>query len=141
VIILDTNVVSEPVRPHPERCVLDWLDGQDAEQVRITVITAAELRAGIALLPEGRRRAELGTRVEDLITRQFARRIASFGIDSTAHYAWIIARRRALGRPITVQDALIASIARAHHAVVATRNTTEIEECGIDLIKPWEVDR
>lgn len=138
-IILDTNVVSEAMHLTPERRVLDWLDSQRWDDVYITAMTAAELRAGVATLPHGRRREEIDAQVESVITGQFARRVAPFDVESSAAYAAIVAARRAIGRPISVSDAQIAAIARARGATVATRNVPDFEGCGVEIVDPWDV--
>lgn len=138
-IILDTDLVSEIMRPRPDSHVVAWMNDQDRNQVRIAAITAAELRVSVACLPEGRRRERLDSQVEEMLTETFVRRILPFGVESTPHYAQIIAHRRSLGRPVAVADAQIGAIARAHHAILATRNTSDFDGCGIDLVNPWEL--
>jgi predicted nucleic acid-binding protein len=137
VIILDTNVVSELLRPAPDRNVISWVDAQDATEVVITAITAAELRAGVAFLPRGRRKATIATQVEALLEGTFADYVLPFENDSSGHYAAVLAARRRAGRPISALDAQIAAICLQHDAVLATRNTADFARTGTRLINPW----
>lgn len=138
-IVLDTNVVSEAMRRDPDPAVLRWLDEQDGSETALSVVTAAELRAGVAVLPEGRRRMDLHERVETVLTGTFHDRIFAFGEDATPAYADIVATRRRSGRPISVQDAQIAAVCRSEGASLATRNTADFDGTGVDLINPWEL--
>lgn len=108
-IVLDTNVVSELVRPAPRQAVIEWVDRHDSADLVITALTAAEVRAGVALLPQGRRKRDAGLRMESLLTETFAGYVLAFDIDSSAHYPGILAVRRRAGRPISAFDAQIAS--------------------------------
>ena len=137
-IVLDTNVVSELVRATPSRSVINWLDVQDSAELMITALTAAEVRAGVALLPSGRRRHDIGRQMETLLTETFAGYVLAFDVDSTPHYADILASRTRAGRPISAIDAQIAAISRQHEATLATRNTADFINTGLDLINPWE---
>lgn len=136
-IVLDTNVLSELVRPRPEPSVVDWVNRQRAGELVITALTAAEVRAGVALLERGRRQRDIDTRVEELLTAVFADRVLAFGLDSTAEYARIVATRRRAGRPIGVVDAQIAAICARHHSSLATRNVDAFEGVGVRLVNPW----
>jgi len=138
VIVLDTNVVSELMQPAPTLAVLDWVDSREPSELVITAITAAELRAGVALLPVGRRRNEIGRRMESLVTRTFAGSVLPFDVDATTHYAEVIAARRRSGKPISAMDAQIAGICRRHEATLATRNRKDFAATGVELIDPWE---
>ncbi|KGJ23449.1 type II toxin-antitoxin system VapC family toxin [Paracoccus sanguinis] len=137
-IILDTNVVSELLRPAPEQRVVAWLAGLDGAGVYLTTITEAELRLGVAILPEGRRRDELAEMIDRIIREDFAGRILPFDSRAAEAFAAIAAARRAIGRPILHADCQIAAIARVHGASVATRNMPDFTDCGIDLINPWK---
>jgi predicted nucleic acid-binding protein len=139
VIVLDTNVVSELARPSPNPNVIDWIDAHNSAELVITALTAAEVRAGVALLPSGRRSREIGLRMEVLLTETFAGYVLAFDIDSTSHYADILAARTRAGRTISAVDAQIAAISRQHQATLATRNIADFAGTGIDLINPWEV--
>ena len=136
-IVLDTNVVSELLRPVPSSQVEAWLSAQDGEQVYFTAVGEAELRHGVAVLPAGRRRTALTKAIEGILDQDFRGRILPFDSAAAKAYAAIAAERRAAGRPISQFDCQIAAIARANAAAVATRNTTDFEACGIQLLDPW----
>ncbi len=136
-IVLDTNVVSEIMKPAPSEKVVHWLASQESASVFTTVITQAEILYGIEVLPPGRRRQSLSDVVEDTFRLDFESRILSFDEESGRRYARIRAGRKATGRPIAQSDAMIAAIASVHRAAVATRNTADFEQCGIRLINPW----
>ncbi len=136
-IVLDTNVVSELARPTPDPVVLEWLGAQPPTDVFLSAVTEAELRYGLALMPEGRRRSELAVIIDDFLEGEFAGRLLPFGSFAARAYAIVAARRRAAGRPIAPFDGQIAAIARSLGASVATRDTRGFEGCGVDLINPW----
>ena len=136
-IILDTNVLSELLRPAPAGQVERWLAAQDGAKVYFTTVGEAELRLGVAILPAGKRRATLTTAIEGLLDEDFRDRILPFDRPAARAYATIAAERRAAGRPISQFDCQIAAIARAREATVVTRNTSDYEGCGIELIDPW----
>lgn len=136
-IVLDTNVLSELLRPAPEPRVEAWLAVQEGASVYFTAVGEAELLHGIALLPVGKRRSSLARAIESILEEDFRDRILSFDRGAAQAYAAIAADRRAAGRPISQFDAQIAAIARAHQAAVATRNVPDFSGCGIDVIDPW----
>ena len=136
-IILDTNVVSEILRPVPEQHVVDWLAAQDGAVIYLTAITEAELRHGVAILPEGKRREGLAAMIDQIVREDFAGRVLPFDSPAAEVFAVIGVARRAIGRPILQADCQIAAIARVHGATVATRNTPDFADCGINLINPW----
>ncbi|MCL4843079.1 MAG: type II toxin-antitoxin system VapC family toxin [Bryobacteraceae bacterium] len=136
-IILDTNVISEMMKPEPDSNVDAWLANQPPELVYTTAVTAAEIRSGIEILPAGNRRHSLQTAADRLLAGLFAGRILPFDEPAAPDYAEIVARRRALGLPAGAFDALIAAIARHHGAVLATRDTQDFAHCGIRLVNPW----
>jgi predicted nucleic acid-binding protein len=138
VIVLDTNVLSEVARPKPNPAVLEWVDAQDSSTLVITALTAAEVRAGVAILPDGHRKREVGLRMESLLAETFAGFILAFDVGSSDHYADIVAGRRRAGRPISAFDAQIAAVCRQHEASLATRNTADFTDTGIQLINPWD---
>jgi predicted nucleic acid-binding protein len=140
-ILLDTNVVSEIIRPTPEPAVEAWLATQPEASVFICATTEAELRYGVALLPAGRRRSILAADVERMLTVVFSGRILVFDSAAAIEYAVVAADRRASGRPISFADAQIAAIARSRGAGLATRNVSDFEGCGIDLVDPWRAPR
>ena len=138
-IILDTNVISELLRPEPAKQVERWLAAQDGAQVYFTSIGEAELRHGVAILPAGKRRNALTAAIEGLLDEDFRDRVLPFDRAAALSYASIAAARRAAGRPISQFDCQIAAIALTHKAAVATRNTSDYEGCGVELINPWTV--
>jgi toxin FitB len=137
VIVLDTNVLSELLRPEPATGVVAWVDAQESAELAITVITAAELRAGVAFLPRGRRRTAIGRSVELLLVETFAGSVLPFDEGAAIEYADVVARRRRAGAPITALDAEIAAICRLYGASLATRNTSDFEGTGVRLLDPW----
>jgi len=137
-ILLDTNVISELLRPAPAPSVETWLAAQDGPDVYLSAVSEAELRLGVALLPAGSRRAALAGAIDTILAEDFRARILPFDSAATRAYAAIVAERRSAGRPISQFDAQIAAIARANGATVATRNVRDFETCGIDLIDPWQ---
>ena len=139
-IIVDTNVVSELLRPEPELRVERWLSQQDGQDVYLTAISEAELRHGLAIMPAGKRRTALVDAVDHILREDMAGRILPFDSAAAQSYAIIAAGRRAAGRPIMQADCQIAAIAHVHGAPVATRNTPDFEGCGIDLINPWNAE-
>ena len=136
-IVLDTNVVSELLRPAPATQVEAWLSAQDGATVYFTAVGEAQLRHGVAILPAGRRRTALSGAVEGILEEDFRDRILPFDRAAARAYAAIAAERRAAGRPISQFDCQIAAIARAHGAAAATRNTSDYAGCGIEVIDPW----
>lgn len=139
-IVLDTNVVSELLRPVPAPQVEAWLSAQEGATVYFTAVGEAELRHGVAILPAGRRRKALAEAVDAVLEEDFRDRILPFDRLAARAYAAIAAARRAAGQPISQFDAQIAAIALANGAAVATRNTGDFAGCGIALIDPWESD-
>ena len=137
-IVLDTNVISDAMKPSPHHAVDVWLRGLDVE-VAISAITMAELLAGIARLPEGERKRALSRRIDavlDLYRGTGA--ILPFDEAAAAHYAEILVARDQAGSPISTADAQIAAICRAHGATCATRNVKGFVHTGVELINPWE---
>ena len=136
-ILLDTNVISELMRPVPSSVVESWMTGQPTASLFISAITEAELRYGLALLPEGQRRRNLLSQMEAMLAEDFAGRILPFDRSSAVTYAQITAARRHAGRPIAQLDAQIAAIAAARGAAVATRNIADFDGCGVVVLNPW----
>ena len=137
-LLLDTNVVSELMRPGPDARVLSWVAAQPLLEMAIATITVMEVRFGIALLPRSRQRTELDTRFRQLLAQAFAGRVLAFDQPAAEACAEIRARRRQLGNPIAIEDGMIAAIARVHGAPVATRDLRGFEDCGLSLIDPWQ---
>lgn len=140
-VVIDTNVVSELMRLKPDPAVLAWFSGHDSADLYLTAVTEAELRAGAAILPAGRRRDRLAAEVDAMVREDFARRVLPFDSAAARAYGDIAAARRSLGRPILEADCQIAAIARAKDAAVATRNTGDFKHCGISVLDPWSGDR
>ena len=139
-ILLDTNVLSEFMRPAPAPQVVAWLDAQPTDRVWVSAITRAEIELGVALLPEGRRKLGLQQAVSAMFVEDFAGRCLPFDEVAAPLYARIVTQRTRQGRPITVEDAQIAAIALAHGLILATRNTRDFEEIeGLSLLNPWSL--
>lgn len=137
-IILDTNVISEVTsRRQMDRNVRDWMIAQRLQDLHVTSITVAELLYGLALMPESSRKERLRQTTSAFI-EHFRHRTFSFSSAAAPHYAAIMAARRSQGRPIGVQDAMIAAIARSHGAAVATRNVKDFEGTDVTVINPWD---
>lgn len=138
-IVLDTNVVSELMRPEPASSVLAWLREQPGNDLYTTAITVAEIRYGIARLPDGRRRAALDQAAGEVFAA-FPTQVLAFDLAAADAYADIVAHLDNLGTPIDGFDAQIAAICRTHAAVLATRNTKDFTDTGIRIINPWQDD-
>jgi predicted nucleic acid-binding protein len=136
-IIVDTNVVSELLRPTPEPRVEAWLAARDGLDIYLTAISEAELRYGVAIMENGKRRDVLSEAIDRILRDDMAGRVLAFDSAAAEAYAAIAASRRAAGRPIAQADCQIAAIARVRGATVATRNIADFEGCGIDVINPW----
>ena len=136
-IVLDTNVISELMRPSPDSGVVDWVVRQAAPDLHVSAISEAELRYGAEVLPKGRRRNGLLDEIEGMLREDFGGRVIPFDSYAAKAYAAIAAARRAAGRPISHADCQIAAIARALGASVATRDADGFEGCGIEVINPW----
>ncbi len=136
-IILDTNVVSEPLRAEPEPAVLAWLDAQAPATLCITSITLAELLAGVAALPAGRRRNKLGQALTEQMLPLFEGRVLAFDTRAAHAYSQVHSGAQAVGNPISFADGAIAAIAAAHGFAVATRNVRDFKGTGVGVIDPW----
>jgi predicted nucleic acid-binding protein len=139
VIILDTNVISELARQIPDTGVLAWLDSLEISEVATTAVTAAELRYGVARLPDGHRKRELAVVIRGILIEDFYGRVLPFDERASIRYADVVTGRERIGRPIGVADAQIAAICRDSGAILATRNTADFEETGIELVDPWKL--
>jgi len=138
VILLDTNVLSELIRPEPNEGVTTWLDSLDSAAVATTAITAAELRYGVARMPAGQRRERLNEAIRGLIEDDLEGRVEPFDAAAATHYAALVSDRDKAGRPISMADGQIAAICRKLGATLATRNTSDFQDTGIDLLDPWQ---
>lgn len=136
-ILLDTNVVSEPLRQVPEARVIDWIDAQPLETLYLSAITVAELRAGVALLPEGARRATLRENLEKRVLPMFAGRVLSFDIACTKAYAELLAKARSACVAVETVNACIAAVALTNGFNVATRDAHPFEAAGLAVVNPW----
>jgi toxin FitB len=139
VIILDTNVISELARQIPDTGVLAWLDSLEISEVATTAVTAAELRYGVARLPDGHRKRELTVVIRGILVEDFYGRVLPFDERASIRYADVVTNRERIGRPIGAADAQIAAICRDSGATLATRNTADFEETGIELVDPWKL--
>lgn len=136
-IFLDTNVLSELMKANGAQPVLAWISRQNRDDLYTTAITQAEILAGLAILPEGRRRTALQDMADEMFSVDLRGRVIGFDADSALQYAEVISLRRKAGRPIEPPDAIIAAIARVHGAAVATRNIGDFEGCGMTIHDPW----
>ena len=136
-IILDTNVLSELMRPKPSPVVVAWVARQPAAELFTTSISEAEIFYGIELLTKGKRREGLLAAAEAMFAEDLAGRIFGFESEAARVFSKIAANRRALGRPISHADAQIAAIARVRGAKLATRSVADFEGCGLDVVDPW----
>jgi predicted nucleic acid-binding protein len=139
ITILDTNVVSEAMRPSPSAAVLAWLSQRpEGGHFFVTTVTVAEVLSGIELRPNGRRHDKMLAQVEAMFVEDFAGRVLPFDEVAARAFPEIAAARRARGRPISEFDAQVAAIARSRSAVLATRNTADFEGRGVRLVNPWQ---
>ena len=136
-ILLDTNVLSELMRPAPEPRVVRWVGARPATALFASTIAEAELLYGVAMLPQGRRRGELAEAIALMFEDDFAGRVLPFDRAAAQSFAAIAAERRRAGRPIAQFDAQIAAIARSRGASLATRNVADFQGCQIEVIDPW----
>lgn len=137
-ILLDTNVLSELMKPRPHTGVITWLNTPDAARLWLSSITIAEIEYGLQALPDGARRATLRHRFEGFVDKAFSGRVLEFGLRAAIVYGELMAHRRAAGRPMSVPDGQIASIALSRGLELATRNTRDFAACGLELINPFE---
>ena len=138
-IMLDTNVLSESLRPAPESRVLDWINKQAIETLYLSAITVAELRFGAALLPSGRRKTRLRNSLENKLLPLFSGRVLPFDITVTEAYAEVISQARMAGQSISTADGYIAATAAANGMIIATRDTNPFAAAGLQVINPWEI--
>lgn len=137
-IVLDTNVVSELMRPAPDDVVVAWVDAQPPDDLYLTSMTVAELLFGVARLPSGRRRERLSERIGRLVDDLFADRVLAFDAPAAVAYARIATARERAGRPIGAADAVIvATAASAGASSLATRNVSDFVGAGLALVDPW----
>ena len=137
-ILLDTNVISEPWKPLPDPRVLAWIDAQVIETLFLSAVTIAELRFGIGVMPAGRRRSVLHERLEQEVLPLFAGRVLSFDLAASQSYAELMVRARSEGRAIGKADGYIAAIAASRGYTVASRDVSPFEAAGVLVLNPWE---
>lgn len=137
-ILLDTHVISEPLRREPEPSVIEWIDAQALETLYLSAITVAELRSGIALLPAGKSRTGLLESLERRVLPLFTGRVLPFDLPCTQTYAELIAKAQKAGLAIATADGFIAATAAANGLAVATRDTGPFEAAGVTVINPWK---
>ncbi len=135
-IVLDTNLLSEPLRRDPDPVVLEWL-AHPAEAFALSAVSVGELLTGVRLLPIGRRREALGEAIENLL-ESFAGAVLGYDERAARVYAELVERSRSAGRPIGVEDGMIAAICIANGAALATRNVKDFDGLGIDVLNPWD---
>ena len=139
-IILDTNVVSEPLKPLPNPVVVDWLNAQAPASLFITSINLAELLAGVETMPQGKRRDALAQVLSIHVNALFENRVLQFDTRSAQCFTASMAGAQAQGNPVGFADCAIAAIAKTHGFIVATRNMRDFQGTGVDLINPWAVN-
>lgn len=137
-IILDTNVISALMRQVPEPKIVGWLDNQPRTSIWITSVTILEVRFGLQIMPAGKRRSLLMSGF-DLLLERIGERVATFDSAAAEQSADLMASRHKSGRPGDLRDTMIAGIALAHHAALATRNTAHFEDISVPVINPWQV--
>ena len=137
-IVLDTNVLSELMRPAPDGLVVQWMDTQPNASLFTTTVTQAEILYGVSVLPAGKRKQGLAAAVDAMFEQDFKGRVLPFDSPAAVAFAAICADRVRLGRPISQFDAQIAAIVRSRGAALATRNTPDFAECDIHVIDPWQ---
>jgi toxin FitB len=137
-IILDTNIVAEMMKEAPAPTVVAWLNDQPAPTLFLSSITLGEIAYGLRVLPQGRRRRQLEEGFEKVVAEGFAGRILAFDEGAARQYGEVMGRRKEIGRPLATLDGQIAAIARARGYAVATRNTRDFVECGVEVLNPFE---
>jgi predicted nucleic acid-binding protein len=137
-ILIDTNVISELWKAEPDPGVLAWIDAQAVETLFLSTITVAELRFGLATMPEGKRRSIYQDRLEREVLPAFSGRVLSFGLDTSQAYAALMAHAKAEGKAISKEDGYIAATASTRALSVATRDVAPFQAAGLTVINPWE---
>ena len=139
-ILLDTNVVSEAMKPTPDEAERGWLDEQAAETLFLSSVTIAELMFGIGALPDGKRKDRL-TEALDGVMELFADRVLPFDVGAARQYAELAVKARAAGKGFPTPDGYIAAIAASKGFAVATRDTSAFDAAGVEVIDPWRAER
>lgn len=138
-IVLDTNVISEPLKPRADPAVRAWLDRQAKEELYLTAPSLMEILLGLALMPEGERKRGMAKATEELLVRFFADRFLAFDRPAAVEYAALARRAKAKGFSISVTDCQIAAIAAVHGFAVATRDTAPFLAAGVPVVDPWVI--
>jgi len=137
-ILLDTNVLSEVMKPRPDPSVLAWIDSQDPDDLGTSMIVVAEIISGLDLMPVGNRQSQLRQKAEYMFSEFFRGRIFALDLPAARAYGIVLKTRKAARKPIDEMDALIAATAFANGASLATRNISHFENCGVRLFDPWK---
>ena len=138
-ILLDTHVLSELMRPAPSPLVLAWLDAQTPDTLWLTSVSVAELLFGIARLPEGARKQAFAQAALGMLEEDFSNRVLGFDLEAASIFADLAAASERAGRPMGLADGQIAAICLAHNASLATRNVRDFDQLGLQLVNPWDV--
>jgi len=136
-VLVDTNVISEVMRVSPSENVVKWLNLQKSSSLYVSAVTIGEIEYGLHILPAGRRQLHLKERFERFVSLAFAQRILAYDQAAARTYGEIMGYRKEIGRPMSIPDGQIAAIARSNELAIATRNTSDFEDCGIELIDPF----
>lgn len=136
-IVLDTNVLSEIMKPTADPHVVEWVDALALEETAITSVTVAEILYGVGRMPHERRRRELLAATENIVGQDFQNRVFSFDAAAAVEYATLVLARESHGRPISMADAQIAAICRVHESTLGTRNQRDFEGTGVRTVNPW----
>jgi predicted nucleic acid-binding protein len=136
--LLDTNVLSAMMSADPVPEVAAWVSGQPAELLFTASVCQAEILSGLAIMPDGRRRLALEEAARAMFQEDFEGRVLPFDMEAAVAYADIFAGRRRAGRATATVDLMIASVARCQGARVVTRNVADFDECGVDIVNPWD---
>ena len=136
-LVVDTNVLSELMRPAPDTVISSWVAERMTSSLYLTAISEAELRFGLAIMPPGRRRDGLAEGLERMLRTGFANRVLPFDSAAASAYAEIAAARRTMDRPMPEADCQIAAIARSRDMAVVTRNVRDFVDATVEVINPW----
>lgn len=140
-ILIDTNVISELWKVEPNPDVLAWIDAQAVETLYLSAVTVAELRFGLATMPQGKRRTIYQERLEKEVLPTFTGRVLSFDLDASQAYADLMARAKAEGKAIGKADGYVAATASVYGLMVATRDISPFEAAGLKIVNPWEAEQ
>ncbi|MGD0789220.1 MAG: type II toxin-antitoxin system VapC family toxin [Terracidiphilus sp.] len=138
-IVLDTNVISEPMKARANPAVAAWLDRQAAETLYLTTINLSEMLLGVELLPDGKRKRAMAVAMQELLAGLFGTRFLAFDREAAAVYSLLVARATAKGSAVGVADGQIAAIAAVHGFTVATRDTAPFLAAGVPVVNPWKI--